>query len=136
MGSPASVVIAEIVMQNIEDIVIPKINQMILFWYRFVDDVIACVQHDQISHVLDKINAGHPSIQFTSEEENNSALNYLDMTLKKKEDGSLGFSIYRKSTHTDKYLDYSSTHPLEHKNSVIRTLYHRAQTLCDADALP
>ena len=39
-----------------------------------------------------------------------------------------GTSVYRKGTHTDRYLDYNSHHPLSHKKSVASTLINRAHT--------
>ena len=37
--------------------------------------------------------------------------------------------MYRKPTHTNKYLDFSSHQPLAYKIAVVRTLYSRAQAL-------
>ena len=54
-----------------------------------------------------------------------------------QEDGSLKFKVYRKNTHTDHYLQFSSHQPSEHKLGVVRTLRHRANTIvseeCDKE---
>ena len=133
MGSPASVVIAEIVMQRIEQLIMPLIENQIIFWYRYVDDVITCIDMEKITETLQNINSVNESIQFTMEQEENLTLNYLDLKLSRKNDGSLNFSIFRKPTHTEKYLDFDSNHPLEHKNSVVQSLMHRAFNLCDEE---
>ena len=37
--------------------------------------------------------------------------------------------VYRKPTHTDKYLSINSHHPRSHKKSVVTTLFQRAENL-------
>ena len=53
----------------------------------------------------------------------------LDILMTRKDNGSLKFSVFRKSTHTDHYLQYNSHQPLQHKIGVVRTLRHRANTV-------
>ena len=134
MGSPMSVVIAEIVMQNIEQSIMNLISGDIIFWYRYVDDVITCIRTEAIPTTLNHINSVNENIQFTMEIEENSILNYLDLKIARKDDGTLSYSIFRKPTHTDKYLSFDSNHPLEHKNSVVQSLMHRAFGLCDGES--
>ncbi len=57
----------------------------------------------------------------------------LDMLITRKTDGSLKFSVYRKPTHTDRYLKSGSHQQMEHKMGVIRTLTHRANTIITED---
>ena len=101
MGSPISVVIAEIVLLHIEDIAIPNIHDSIYFWYHYVDDVFTCIKNDDINNTLDCINSIDSNIQFTVEREENSTISFLDLKICRNVDGTLCFSIFRKPTHTD-----------------------------------
>ena len=47
-------------------------------------------------------------------------------------DGTISTSVYLKLTHTGKYLNFDSHHPLTHKVAVIRTVVSRASALCSS----
>ena len=51
------------------------------------------------------------------------------MLLERCDDGSLSTSVYRKPTHTGRYLDFASHHPPIHKKAVVKTLFSRAKSL-------
>ena len=58
---------------------------------------------------------------------------FLDVLLVIQEDGSLRHKVYRKPTHTDRYLHYNSFHHPSIKNSVCKKLINRAKTICEVD---
>ena len=41
----------------------------------------------------------------------------------------LDTNIYRKPTHSERYLNFKSQHPVEHKSAVVNALTHRANSL-------
>ena len=130
MGSPVSVVVAEIVMQNIEEHVLATCRQTILLWLRYVDDTFTAVHKDEIDDFHKHLNEQHADIQFTREIEEDGKLQFLDC-LVSHDNNELHTTVYRKPTHTDRLLDESSYNPTSHKATTIKTLTRRAQLVCD-----
>ena len=63
MGSPVSVVVAEIVMQHVEERALATCRQTIPLWLRYVDDTFTAIHKDEIDAFHDHLNAlisGHP----------------------------------------------------------------------------
>ena len=129
MGSPVSAVIANLVMEEVEQRALASAPVSLSFWKRFVDDVISAVSTNEIDILLQHLNSIEPSIQFTVEREINGHLAFLDLNVHRTVEGKLETDVYRKPTHTDKYLSYDSHHPVSHKRSVAKTLLQRAESL-------
>ena len=117
MGSPVSVVVAEIVMQNIEESALSTCRQTIPLWLRYVDDTFTAVWHDVIDAFHHHLNEQNTDIQFNREFKENGELPFLDCLVSRD----------RKPSTTDRSLDGSSYNPTSHKATTIRTLTRRAQ---------
>ena len=66
------------------------------------------------------------SSKFTYEEESDNSLPFLDTLTIRKEDGTVKLLVYRKKTHTDQHLNFTSHHPLHQKLGVNETLLDRS----------
>ena len=108
-----------------------------MYLYRYVDDIFAIWPHGKASLTtfLVHLSSLHKNIQFTMEMEENGRLPFLDIDIYKKTTGSLGHKVYRKPTHTNRYLHQLSHHHPAHKHSVLSTLVHTAYALCDHESL-
>jgi hypothetical protein len=60
----------------------------------------------EIDILLQHLNYIEPSIQFTVEREINGHLAFLDLNVHRTVERKLETDVYRKPTHTDKYLSY------------------------------
>ena len=66
-----------------------------------------------------------PTIKFTMELEKDGFLSFLNTKLAQREDGTLGVTVFRKQTHTDRY----SHHPVSAKRTAVRSLFDRARNV-------
>jgi len=87
----------------------------------------------KVDDFLEILNSKHETIKFTLEREINSTINFLDISITKC-NNKLNFSIYRKPTNNDRYIDGSSSHPYIYKYSAIVKLVHRAYSIPMSDS--
>ena len=135
MGSPISPLVANLFMEEIEVQAISTSTTPPTPWKRFVDDTFAIIKKNR-DRFLQHLNSIHPKIKFTCEEvREDGSMPFLDILVTPEEDGSLKTSVFRKTTHTDLYLQWDSHHTIPSKYSVAGTLYHRASTVCSTPQL-
>jgi hypothetical protein len=61
--------------------------------------------------------------------ESDSAIPFLDVLVMRK-GMTLATKVYRKPTHTRRYLNFSSNHPPHIKGGLIQSLHKRASVIC------
>ena len=130
MGSPISPIIANLVMEWFEQHALESyLGTPPRLWLRYVDDTFVIINRNEQDSFFTHINSINDNIKFTQEKYSDNKLAFLDCLVKIKDNRKLNTIVYRKPTHTDHYLQFDSHHPLIHKLGVIRTLYHRAETI-------
>ena len=97
-------------------------------WKRFVDDSFAIINKNAITSFHDTLNSIDLHIKLTIEHEKDEQIAFLDMLISRR-NNSVSIHVYRKPTHTDRYLDYASHHDLKHKISTANTLINRSLNL-------
>ena len=81
IGSPASVVVTEIVVQNIEEQALATYTRTILLWLSYVNDTFTAAAHkDEIDgfHKKKHLKRQNADIQFTKGIEESNKISFLD----------------------------------------------------------
>ena len=133
MGSPVSPIIANLYMEWFEEEAIksaPDDCKPTLF-LRYVDDTLEITKRGKHQQLTSHLNTVDPtgSIKFTCETAENNKIACLDTLLEIKQDGSIKSTVYRKHTHTNRYLNFGSHHPLQQRLGVGRSLLDRKDSI-------
>ncbi|XP_050532593.1 uncharacterized protein LOC126900718 [Daktulosphaira vitifoliae] len=128
MGSRLAPVFANIFMEWFEVDAMNTYMQKPKMWLRYVDDTVVVWQHgvDKLQSFLQHLNSIHANIQFIMETEENGKLPFLDVMVNKQPNGKFGTGVYRKSTHTDRYLHADSHYCPSQKMELLHTMATRA----------
>ncbi|CAM1298513.1 Uncharacterised protein r2_g809 [Pycnogonum litorale] len=119
-------------MENFESLALNGARHKPKVWLKYVDDTFVIWPHgkDKLKEFLNYLNSIEDYIKFTMELEANKKLLFLDVLVETNESRPT-YSVYRKATHTDKYLTYLSNHHQSVKLAVAASLFGRARDICD-----
>ena len=104
MGPPVSVVGAGLVIEDVESRALSTYPQPPKFWKRYVDDTCCALKAPHIDDFHRHINTIEATIQFTAERESDAQLAFLDVLVIRNPERTLATNVYRKPTHTDRYV--------------------------------
>ena len=121
MGSPVSAVVANLYMEFFEELALRSAPTKPRLWKRYVDDTCCIEGHNGRTPEPPQQCAAIHQVHCGSGE--GGSLPFLE------DDGNLDVTVYRKPTHTDRYLDFRSHHPSHVKRGLVRCLYDRARSI-------
>ena len=86
------------------------------------------IKKTEVGEFHDHINDIEASIKFIIEHETNTSISFLDVRVARKASGDLMTKIYKKPTHTNRYLHFNSAHFMSQKQGLTKCLLERAQS--------
>jgi hypothetical protein len=118
-------------MEHFEKLALDSAQHKPPLWLQYVDDTFVVWPHgpEWLQNFLCQLSSLRPSIQFTMEIESDSAIPFLEVLVVRKE-MILATEVYRKPTHTGRYLNFYSNHLPHAKRGLIQSLRSRASTIC------
>jgi hypothetical protein len=125
MGSPISILITEIFLQQFEDTNIKQLLDIknLAFYTRYVDDILIIIDTTKINfHTINTyMSSMHNNIKVNPTYEEHSSIDFLDLSIS-REHKKPKVDIYRKPTTTHATINFFSNHPVEQKMAAYR--YH------------
>ena len=97
-------------------------------WVRYVDDTFCAIEEQSAEEFHKHLNSISSSITFTLEWEQNQSPTFLDVKVTQNRDNTISTTIYKKPTHTDRYLQFDLHHPKHHKFTEAKTLHDKIDT--------
>ena len=130
IGSPVSVIVANLVMEIVEEGAMSTFLNPPKFWRKYVDDTFVIIKKTEADKFRNHINNIEASTKFIIEHETNNSIPFLDVCVTREASGGGGLmtKIYKKPTHTNRYLNFNSAHSMSQKQRLVKCLLKRAQS--------
>nr|VZI35902.1 unnamed protein product [Spirometra erinaceieuropaei] len=128
MGSPTSNLVAELILEELEEVAYDHYEPA--SWRRYVDDTFVITERSRLADFQDLLTSIFPDIQFTRAEEHAEHLPFLDVLITRTPNDELNTTVYRKATNTTQILNLRSYHPMAHKRSCVKTHSQRLKMHC------
>ncbi|XP_023231504.1 uncharacterized protein LOC111631492 [Centruroides sculpturatus] len=129
MGSAVSGDLCELVIQQLEEKIIPNFFNSIILYKRYVNDIIILWRNDHdINRFVDQVNNNPYGLTIELEQHSDSTVHFLDVSIARG--SSISTSIYRKESDFPTYIPADSCDPIGYKLSAFRALVKRAHTHC------
>jgi len=123
MSSPLSPVLADVILQDIEESALGRLPASLSFYYRYVDNTLLASPPELFELILEFFfNSFHDRLKFTMEIGEGGRISFLDVTLI-VENRIIIFDLYKKPTNSGRYLNFHSNHLMTHKKGVITSLF-------------
>ena len=129
-GNPLSPILADIVMEDLENLALSKICFPVPFYYRYVDDIIVCVPEKMIDYTVNLFNSFDNNLQFTVKRQSNNKISFLDILIIQNEQ-KISTDWYRKPTFSGRFLNFNSHHPISNKIGIICSSVDKCINLAD-----
>ena len=134
MGSPLAPLFAGLCMNWIIDQT-KQIRPQPTLFFRYLDECFALFSSQkEILKFYLQPSMIHPNIQFTCEAAENHQMPFLDVWIHNTE-GISKLSTFRKPTNTGLYINWQSFVPSRYKFSLVKTVLHRAYSICNSYSL-
>ena len=99
-------------------------------WKRYIDDSFVIINKNSVEDILDHLNTLKTQSNLQSKKEPDHTIPFLDALIRRNKHGNFSTLVYRKPTNSNRYLNFRSDHPLEHKQSVVQLLIDWVSALC------
>ena len=133
MGLLLGPVLADIFMVELENNIVPLLQENLSLLKQYVDEPTYFVKIRIINYITKKLNNVDPNIKFNYEVERDCKLPFLDVLLIKNRSNIIT-TLYHKATTNDIYLNLVSFAPTTWKKSTVKTLGDCAYLICSSIA--
>ena len=96
-----------------------------------MDDTFLVITKNELKMFVNVLNKYHNRLKFTHEVENNEESNFLDISVKKRTNGTVKLDLLKKNAFSGRYVNFQSAHSIQVKIGIVKNLSDKISKLSD-----